>query len=146
MNEFGALLECYWWGTWWSCRKTCPSATLSITNPAYIGLELRLATEPWHGHFTLQNNDDDDDDDDDDDATEKLSYWHEINLLHKLYSSPPQMSTKRRFLHAMQCMYLGHEACSVVSNCTLDKWSEVNHKWQSLENRQSCLNHHLMQS
>jgi len=56
----------------------------------------------------------------------KLIYKGVIITAQTLFQSP-QMS-KRRFLYAMQCMYRGHEACSVVSDCILDKLSEVNQK------------------
>jgi len=67
-------------------------------------------------------------------TTGKLSYWHEINLQRNdnyctNFIPVPTNVNKTKVLAAMQRMYLGHEACSVVLHCILDKRSEAYHKW-----------------
>ena len=114
MNEYGALLEWYWQGTRSSCRKTCPSATLSTINPTYTCLELRLATWAiaWSLHTTewrrrrrrrrrRQQQQQQQQQQQENSATDvRLIYKGMIITAQTLFQSP-QMSTKQRFLQ--QC-------------------------------------------
>jgi hypothetical protein len=64
MNEYGVLMEWCWQGKYWStCRKTCPCAILSSTNPIWTGMGFnqglcgdRMATNHLsHGTASLRN-------------------------------------------------------------------------------------------